>query len=115
MRFINEIAREIDFVYDINLGFITANPSFLGTAIVMTFTLSNLSYYTVSHLDMASKNIAKGYVICEQISSTSVSVRNKRTIGLSEVELYAKMKKTIRDIISFDNSSKKDQSNKKKK
>ena len=115
LRFINEITREIDFVYDINLGFITANPSFLGTAIVMTFTLSNLSYYTVSHLDMASKNIAKGYVICEQISSTSVSVRNKRTIGLSEVELYAKMKKTIRDIISFDNSSKKEQSNKKKK
>ena len=116
LRFINEITREIDFVYDINLGFITASPSYLGTAIVLTFTLSNLSYYTVSHLDMASKNIAKGYVICEQISSTSVSVRNKRTIGLSEVELYAKMKKTIRDIISFDNSSgKKEQSNKKKK
>lgn len=102
LSLINSFSQYLPFIYDINLGFVTANPMFLGTGMTIKVKMRNLSVGTMKHLDSCSKYISLGYVKVSKLNSNSIALLTKRTIGISEVELFSKMKKTIRDILNYD-------------
>ena len=106
LSLINSFSQYLPFTYDINLGFVTANPMFLGTGITIKVKMSNLSMNTMKHLESCSKYIMSGYVKVSKLNNNSIELINKRTIGISEVELFSKMKKTIRDILNYDSNIK---------
>ena len=106
LSLINSFSQYLPFTYDINLGFVTANPMFLGTGITIKVKMSNLSMNTMKHLESCSKYIMSGYVKVSKLNNNSIELINKRTIGITEVELFSKMKKTIRDILNYDSNIK---------
>ena len=104
LSYINQLSQYVKFSYHTHLGFLTANPSHLGTAISISITFKNLHKNTINDIENTSIFFKKKLVKYDKTSNT---LRNIRTVGLSEVELFSKVKKTIRDIIEYDNKQQK--------
>lgn len=99
----NEFSQHLKFLYDIELGFLTSSPRFLGTGLLLKIRIKLGSLKKEAIADVFNnKEFAWSIIREAENNQLQVELVNKYTIGYSETELLMKLLLYLQKLFLFD-------------